>query len=135
MCLAQGHNAVTPVRLKSMAPRSRVKHSTTALPLVTVKIGQMSPKCDQYLCILQCYIFASFVHIHLSIEEIHLRFRQDFFSTLLTFTDLENEVKVTKTYLSYFPFLSDIHVSVQVWLKSIYLFRRCGADKVFFNIL
>ena len=29
MCLAQGHNAVTPVRLESTAPRSRVKHSTT----------------------------------------------------------------------------------------------------------
>ena len=30
MCLAQGHNAVTPVRLKPAAPRSPVKH--TALP-------------------------------------------------------------------------------------------------------
>ena len=29
MCLAQGHNAVTPVRLESAAPLSRVKHSTT----------------------------------------------------------------------------------------------------------
>ena len=29
MCLAQGHNAVTPVRLKPVASRSRVKHSTT----------------------------------------------------------------------------------------------------------
>ena len=29
MCLAQGHNAVTPVRLKPAAPHSRVKHSTT----------------------------------------------------------------------------------------------------------
>ena len=29
MCLAQGHNAVTLVRLKPAAPRSRVKHSTT----------------------------------------------------------------------------------------------------------
>ena len=28
MCLAQGHNAVTPVRLKP-TPWSRVKHSTT----------------------------------------------------------------------------------------------------------
>ena len=27
--LAQGHNAVTPVRLEPAAPRSRVKHSTT----------------------------------------------------------------------------------------------------------
>ena len=29
MSLAQGHNAVKPVRLKSVAPLSRVKHSTT----------------------------------------------------------------------------------------------------------
>ena len=29
MCLAQGHNTVTPVRLEPAAPRSRVKHSTT----------------------------------------------------------------------------------------------------------
>ena len=29
MCLAQGHNSVTPVRLKPLALRSRVKHSTT----------------------------------------------------------------------------------------------------------
>ena len=29
MCLAQGHNASTPVRLELTAPRSRVKHSTT----------------------------------------------------------------------------------------------------------
>ena len=29
MCLAQGHNAVTPVRLKPASPPSQVKHSTT----------------------------------------------------------------------------------------------------------
>ena len=29
MCLAQGDNTVTPVRLQPTAPRSRVKHSTT----------------------------------------------------------------------------------------------------------
>ena len=29
MCLAQGHNAVTPVSLEPVAPRSRVMHSTT----------------------------------------------------------------------------------------------------------
>ena len=29
MCLAQGHNTVTPVRLVPAAPLSRVKHSTT----------------------------------------------------------------------------------------------------------
>ena len=29
MCLAQGHNAVMPVRLEPAALRSRIKHSTT----------------------------------------------------------------------------------------------------------
>ena len=29
MCLAQGHNARTPVRLNPATTRSRVKHSTT----------------------------------------------------------------------------------------------------------
>ena len=29
MCLAQGHNAVPPVRLEPAIPRSKVKHSTT----------------------------------------------------------------------------------------------------------
>ena len=29
MCLAQGHDAVTPVRLEPAARRPRVKHSTT----------------------------------------------------------------------------------------------------------
>ena len=29
MCLAQGHNPVMPMRLEPVAPRSRVKHSTT----------------------------------------------------------------------------------------------------------
>ena len=36
MCLAQGHNAVTPVRLVVAAPRCRVKHSTTE-PLRPIK--------------------------------------------------------------------------------------------------
>ena len=29
MCLAQGHNVVTPVRLKPATPQPRVKHSVT----------------------------------------------------------------------------------------------------------
>ena len=29
MCLAQGHNVVTQVRLEPVAPQSQVKHSTT----------------------------------------------------------------------------------------------------------
>ena len=57
MCLAQGHNAVTPVRLEPVAPRSRVKHSTTE-PLRSVSWKQtmcnlreqfdLGPYCLQY---------------------------------------------------------------------------------------
>ena len=32
MCLAQGHNALTPMRLEPTTPQSRVKHSTTEPP-------------------------------------------------------------------------------------------------------
>ena len=32
MCLAQGHNAVPPVRLELATPQSGVQHSTTAVP-------------------------------------------------------------------------------------------------------
>ena len=35
MCLAQGHNKVTPVRLDSAAPQSQIKHSTTPLRSVS----------------------------------------------------------------------------------------------------
>ena len=44
MCLAQAHNAVTPVRLKPVAPQSPVKHSTTE-PLCSLMkndTGEMS---------------------------------------------------------------------------------------------
>ena len=33
MCLAQGHNAVAPVRLEPTETRSRVKHATTTVNL------------------------------------------------------------------------------------------------------
>ena len=39
MCLAQGYNAVTPVRLESAVPRSRVKHSTTEPVVVVVVVA------------------------------------------------------------------------------------------------
>ena len=41
MCLAQGHNTVTLMRLEPAAPRSRVKHSTTELlcSLVVLFVG------------------------------------------------------------------------------------------------
>ena len=56
MCLAQGHNTVTPVRLKPLAPRSRVKHSTTE-PLCSLSfrssqfsLHNMSVTCDFQQC-------------------------------------------------------------------------------------
>ena len=42
MCLAQGHIAVTPVRLEPAAHRSRVKHSHTE-PLRSLKISRACP--------------------------------------------------------------------------------------------
>ena len=50
MCLAQGHNAVTPLRLEPAAPQSRVKHSTTkpvcsllnGLRLLQSKMGEVN---------------------------------------------------------------------------------------------
>ena len=49
MCLAKGHNAVMPVRLKPAALRSQVKHSTTE-PLHShrflVKYNPISPSFD-----------------------------------------------------------------------------------------
>ena len=50
MCLAQGHNAVTPERLEPAAPQSRVKHSTTELPLYIV-YRCMYVYCN-YLCVV-----------------------------------------------------------------------------------
>ena len=40
MCLAQGDNAVLPVRLEPMATRSRAKHSTTE-PLRSPQINEL----------------------------------------------------------------------------------------------
>ena len=46
MCHAQGHNAVTPVRLEPAALRSGIKHSpterATALPLVHLSVHKLN---------------------------------------------------------------------------------------------
>ena len=42
MCLANGHNTVTPVRLEPAAPQSRAKHSTTE-PLCFRKRNEQLP--------------------------------------------------------------------------------------------
>ena len=44
MCLAQGHNAVTLMRLEPAAARSQVKHSTTE-PLLSLSICVSSTYC------------------------------------------------------------------------------------------
>ena len=43
MCLAQIHNAVTPVMLEQATPLSRVKHSTTGLPTLRSDAGEAPP--------------------------------------------------------------------------------------------
>ena len=48
MCFAQGHNAMTPVRLESTASRSRVKHSTTE-PLRSLKKILVAPQNLKYV--------------------------------------------------------------------------------------
>ena len=50
MCLAQGHNAVTPVRLEPAVPRSRVKHSKEEYGIYFQKkytvLGRYEPNID-----------------------------------------------------------------------------------------
>ena len=43
MCLAQGHNAVMPVRLELAASRSGVKHSTSELQTFFQLVNDNSP--------------------------------------------------------------------------------------------
>ena len=48
MCLAQGHNAVTLVKLEPVAPPSRVRLSTTALPILLLqREGQALPNARE----------------------------------------------------------------------------------------
>ena len=59
MCLAQGHNTVTPVRLEPAAHRSRVKHSTTE-PLCSRRTAVIMPysvNVYAYFNILSTYLF------------------------------------------------------------------------------
>ena len=46
MCLAQGRNAVTTMRLEPAAPRSRIKHSTTE-PLRSLTLYASSKVSDE----------------------------------------------------------------------------------------
>ena len=57
MCLAQGHNAVTLVRLKPAASWSRVKHSTTE-PLRSPYTGNI---CRPYFQILMLVLETNFI--------------------------------------------------------------------------
>ena len=53
MCLARGHNAVTPVRLEPEAPRSPVKHSTTE-PLRSLYVCLVCMYVCMYVCVCVC---------------------------------------------------------------------------------
>ena len=58
MYLAQGHNAVTPVRLEPATPQSQVKHS--ALPkncFKCIRIYEVDIKNDIYLLLLSYVIW------------------------------------------------------------------------------
>ena len=61
MCLAQGHNAVTPVRLEPAALRSRVKHSTTE-PLRSLSDSVMVTSC-----------YMDFSYIKLALQWMHTK--------------------------------------------------------------
>ena len=41
MCLAQGQNTVTPMRLEPATPQSLVKHSTMEIPFCLVKVKSL----------------------------------------------------------------------------------------------
>ena len=62
MFLAQGHKAVTPVRLEIGAPRSRVKHSTTVLP---DELGEMSNvQCSPFIThLIITWIRIKYIHV------------------------------------------------------------------------
>ena len=53
MCLAQGHNAMTPVRLEPAALRSRVKHSSSELPIT----HECSSSCRYIRAFHECSCF------------------------------------------------------------------------------
>ena len=55
--LAQGHNAVMPVRLEPAALRSRVKHSTTELPPVFLRVAVL----HRFYCIMSSLIWIHMV--------------------------------------------------------------------------
>ena len=58
MCLAQGHKTVTPVRLEPAVPRSRVKHSTTELPMVFLNV--LVKNIKKYFLIIYQWFTAQF---------------------------------------------------------------------------
>ena len=58
ICLAQGHNAVTPLRLGTTAPRSRVKHSTTEL----LHCSPEHTKPLKHDCLTEPHVAFAFMH-------------------------------------------------------------------------
>ena len=76
MCLAQGHNAVTPVKLEPAAPLSRVKHSTTE-PLCS-QIDIYSVAGIRYICGLVANFPLPNVQADLSLYFSHTHLKVDF---------------------------------------------------------
>ena len=65
MCLAQGHNTVMPVRLKPVAPLSRVKHSSTEpLCSLNVVVIDEEPTPDLHLQNKYCVSFIGCSVLH-----------------------------------------------------------------------
>ena len=65
-CLAQGHNAVPPVKLEPATPRSRVKYSTTALPFVLI----LANSAD----LIKCSIMLHFIWVFTVCQSTSLEF-------------------------------------------------------------
>ena len=62
MCLAQGHKAVTPVRLEPVASGSRVKNSTTEplrSPAFYFKRSMVKISKFQYISVLEVFFYLS----------------------------------------------------------------------------
>ena len=63
MCLAQGHNAVTPLSLEPATPQSQVKHSTSEplRPIWRVCMfaqARLSLRCSTMLELLKSHVLA-----------------------------------------------------------------------------
>ena len=80
MCLAQRHKAVTLVRLEPAAPRSRVRQSTTALPIIWIN-GYLpklikSLQCPRWVTKVQAFFIQTVMRIAID-ESRHKKVQAD----------------------------------------------------------